>query len=269
MAISPLALPPFPLPLAWARMNSTDCTNIPGRAAAGVVDPALEGFQHLDEEPHDAARGVELSALAALGQGELLQEVFVDTAEHIGGAGIGPAEPNVAHEVDDLPQAGLIQRRARVVLGQDVLEGRVVALDGGHGVVHGPPYSWLTRLRLEPWPSRLGRHPEDALGTVLVGVFGVGAVDDLLLQLRVGLLEGIGDVLEEDQAEDDVLVLGGVHAAPEGVGHLPQLGPVVRDGTVAARSRVRVGAFPSPSCRRHLDYPLFFSAVKGYGLRQV
>ena len=44
----------------------------PGRAAAGVVDPALERFQHLDEEPHDAARGVEFAALASLGQGELL-----------------------------------------------------------------------------------------------------------------------------------------------------------------------------------------------------
>jgi hypothetical protein len=37
-------------------------------------------------------------------------------------------------------------------------------------------------------------------------------------------LKGVGDVLEEDQAEDDVLVLGGVHAAAEGVGHLPELG---------------------------------------------
>ena len=32
------------------------------------------------------------------------------------------------------------------------------------------------------------------------------------------LLEGVGDVLEEDQAEDDVLVLGGVHVAAELVG---------------------------------------------------
>jgi hypothetical protein len=29
------------------------------------------------------------------------------------------------------------------------------------------------------------------------------------------LLEGVGDVLEEDQAEDDVLVLGGVQRGPE------------------------------------------------------
>ena len=37
------------------------------------------------------------------------------------------------------------------------------------------------------------------------------------------LLEGVRDVLEEDQAKDDVLVLGGVHAATQRVGGLPEL----------------------------------------------
>ena len=36
------------------------------------------------------------------------------------------------------------------------------------------------------------------------------------------LLEGVGDVLEEDQAEDDVLVLGGVHVAAQRVGGVPE-----------------------------------------------
>jgi len=53
----------------------------------------------------------------------------------------------------------------------------------------------------------------------------------------VQLLEGVGDVLEEDQVEDDVLVLGGVHAAAQGVGHLPELGFVADIG----RGRVRGG----------------------------
>ena len=37
----------------------------------------------------------------------------------------------------------------------------------------------------------------------------------------MALLEGVGDVLEEDQTEHDVLVLGGVQAAAQGVGHAP------------------------------------------------
>jgi len=49
------------------------------------------------------------------------------------------------------------------------------------------------------------------------------------------LLEGVGDVLEEQQAERDVLVLGGVHAAAQGVGHLPELGFVADGGGCAIR----------------------------------
>ena len=120
----PLPLPPFPLPLAWARMNSTDCTNIPTSRSRG----RRPGPGKVPASRRGGARrcaGVELSALATLGQGELLQEVFVDAGREHRGAGVGPAEPNVAHEVDDLPQAGLIQRRARVVLGQDVLRAEL------------------------------------------------------------------------------------------------------------------------------------------------
>ena len=72
-------------------------------------------------------------------------------------------------------------------------------------------------------------------GAVLVRVLGVGALRLLGLELGVLLLEGVGDVLEEDQAEDDVLVLGGVHAAAERVGHLPELGLVADVGRGGAR----------------------------------
>ena len=54
------------------------------------------------------------------------------------------------------------------------------------------------------------------------------------IELGVLLLEGVGDVLEEDQAEDDVLVLGGVHAAAQRVGHLPELGFVADVGSGGA-----------------------------------
>jgi hypothetical protein len=43
-------------------------------------------------------------------------------------------------------------------------------------------------------------------------------------QLRVLGLEGVRDVLQEDQAEHDVLVFGRIHVVAQGVGHLPELG---------------------------------------------
>src|SRR5207247_11026251 len=39
----------------------------------------------------------------------------------------------------------------------------------------------------------------------------------------VPLLEGVGDVLQEDQAEHDVLVLGRVHMPSEFIGRSPEL----------------------------------------------
>ena len=69
------------------------------------------------------------------------------------------------------------------------------------------------------------RHPEDVLGAVFVGVFGIGAgvVAFAGDELRVLLLEGVGDVLEEDEAEDDVLVFRRVHVVAQLVGGEPEL----------------------------------------------
>ena len=198
-----------------------------GGAAARVVDPALVRLQHLDEEPHDRAGSVELAALAALGQGELLQEVLVDVAQHVSGAGLGSTDHDVADHVHDLSQASLVQGRAGVVLGQHVLERRVVPLDGDHGVVDQPADVGLARLVPEVLPAGLGRHPEDVLSDVLVSVLG-GLLTQLVKHLRVALLECVGDVLQEDQAKDDVLVLGCVHAAAQGVSHAPELSLVGR-----------------------------------------
>ena len=53
---------------------------------------------------------------------------------------------------------------------------------------------------------------------------------------RAALLEGIGDVLQEDQAEDDVLVLGSIHRAAQGVGHRPELSLVTSGGPTVGGS---------------------------------
>ena len=60
------------------------------------------------------------------------------------------------------------------------------------------------------------------IGPVFVGVFRVGPLGPFGVELGVLLLEGVGDVLQEDQAEDDVLVLGRVHVVAELVGGQPE-----------------------------------------------
>ena len=87
-------------------------------------------------------------------------------------------------------------------------------------------------------PAGLWRHPEDVLGPVLVRVFRIGALGLLALEACVCLLEGVGDVFQEQQAEHNVFVLGGVHAAAQHVGHAPQIRFVPGRGALIARLRL-------------------------------
>ena len=200
-------------------------------AAGGVVDAAFVGGEHLDEAAHDAGRGVELAAVLALGAGEAGEEILVDAAEQIDGAvGLlalaGGGECDGGDEVDEFAEALLVEAGAGVVLGQDAFEARVVALDGDHGVVHGLADGGLLGAGLEVGPAGIGGHPEDVLGFVFVRVFGIGPGVVALAGEELGavFLEGVGDVFEEDEAEDDVLVFRRVHVVAQLVGGEPELG---------------------------------------------
>ena len=142
-------------------------------AAAGIVDAALVGREHFDEEAHDAVRRVELAAVLAFGAGELGEEVFVDAAENVLGAIRFVAQADGADEVDEFAEAVLVERRAGVVFGQHAFEARVVALDGDHGVVHDLADGRLLGAVLEMRPAGVRGHPEDVFGAVFVGIFGI------------------------------------------------------------------------------------------------
>ena len=207
------------------------------RAAAGVVDAALVGLDHLDQQLDHAARRVELAAALALGAGEAPEEVLVDAPEDVLGATVFVAHGDGADEVDELAELRLVDVGARVVLAEHALELRVLPLDGHHGVVDGLADLGLARCGLQVLPARFTRHPEDVVGEVLVAVLGVeaglagaagrkasgGLSLGLGDQARALLLEGVRDVLEEDEAEHHVLVLGRVHVAAHLVCRGPEL----------------------------------------------
>jgi hypothetical protein len=210
-------------------MNSTDCTNIPDDPQQGSYT-SLVRLEHLDQQLDHRARGIELPAFLPLGACELGEEVLVYAAEHVLGPARLVADLDVADEVDKLAQALLVERRPGVVFGEDTLKRRVVALDPCHSVVDQLADRRLLGLGLEVGPARPGRNPEDVVGPVLVAVLGISALGLLTDELRVLFFEGVGDVFQEDQAKGDVLILGGIHAAAERVGHLPELGFVFQRG---------------------------------------
>lgn len=192
-------------------------------AATGVEHAALVRFQHGHQQFHHAARGVELAALLALRQRELAQEVLEHMAQHIGAAALGVAQGDVADEVDEAAEAGGVQVLPGVHLGQHALQRVVLPLDGIHGLIHRFTDAGLLGVALQKAPPRAGRHEEDVLGLVLVLVLGVGAFGFLGLQPVVQLHEGIADVLEENEAEHDVLVLGSIDVLAQLVSGFPEL----------------------------------------------
>src|SRR5581483_991826 len=164
----------------------------------------------------------ELPAALPFGTREAREKVLVHTAERVLRPISRAAEGDVAHEIDDLPEALLIEAGTGVVLREDALEGRVVALDRRHGIVNELTNRRLRRHRLEVLPARLGRHPEDANRAVLVRIFRIGALRLLRQELFMLCLERVGDVLEKDQAEDDMLVLGCIHVVAERISRGPE-----------------------------------------------
>ena len=125
------------------------------------------------------------------------------------------------------PRAGLAGLDA--ALREDMGVPGVPVVRPRPAIPPGEPPIWLhwkePRVRegmaLQPFPPRFRRFPEDDLGDLLVRVLGVGALVTLGIQLPAGFAGGAGDVLEEDDAGDAVLVLGVANAAPQGAGHAP------------------------------------------------
>src|SRR5438876_5595696 len=89
-----------------------------GGTAAGIVHPPFVRLDHLDKQPDDATRGVELAALLALGACKLREEVLIDTAEGVLGAALLVADTNVANEIDELAEPLFVKRWPGVVFRQ-------------------------------------------------------------------------------------------------------------------------------------------------------
>jgi len=108
--------------------------------------------------------------------------------------------------------------------GEDAFEAGVVALDGEHGVVDNFADGGLFGGGFEVRPAGFLGDPEDVGGQVFVAVFGIGAFEFAGVGGEEGaaFFEGVGDVFEEDEAEDDVFVFGGVHVGAEFIGGLPE-----------------------------------------------
>jgi len=79
---------------------------------------------------------------------------------------------------------------------------------------------------LKVGPTGLGRNPENVLGLVFVRILRIGTGVVALSSEEFGavFLEGVGDVFQENQPEDDVLVFRCIHVVSQLVSSEPELG---------------------------------------------
>ena len=138
------------------------------RAAAWVVHAPLVRFEHLHQQSDDAAGCKELASAFAFGLGELAQEVLVNAAEHITCSGALIPEADASEQIDQTFHLLGRDAPAAIIARELPFQVRVVALDSEDCVVDEGGDVRTRRLVLQIGPTRLGRHPEDALGGVLV-----------------------------------------------------------------------------------------------------
>ena len=104
------------------------------RAAAGVVHPAFERFEHLHKSPDDAGGGVELACPPPFLFGKFAEAILIGPAQNIL-IGAVLYHSNIGEEIDDGSQAAFIELIAGIVFGEDTFEGFVFFFDGPHGSI--------------------------------------------------------------------------------------------------------------------------------------
>lgn len=244
-----------------ALVGADEALGLDEEAAAAhrrVIDAAVVGLQHGDDEANDGFGGEVLAAAFAFGEGKAAEEVFVNVAEDVFGAerAVG-VEAVFGKELDETDEGGVADAVVADAL-EDAFEAGVVFFDGVEGVVDEFGDAAVSAAPGEFGagfeggdggdfvPARLSWYPEDGVFGVVVAFFefggdsggviggavvvGGGEVVGACRVFEVGgdalLLgaEAVADVFEEDEAEDDVFVVGGVQLGAKFVGGFPQVG---------------------------------------------
>lgn len=135
------------------------------------------------------------------------------------------AQANSGNKVDDAAETLLVQVGPGIFLGQDTFERGVVPLNGDHGAIQQLANNRVFGPALQVGPPGLRRHPKDVFGGVFVPILGIGTF--ILHQRGVLFIESVGDIFEENEAQDDMFILCGIQVASEFIRSRPEGWPQI------------------------------------------
>ena len=196
---------------------------------------------------HDAARGVELAGLLALGDvGELADQVLVGVAEDVGADG-GVAERDFREPLDEVLEDLVGQHLAVAPVGgtEDAVKGVGVGpLDFAHGAGKGGAY--ISGRLADVAPVAAVRDVE----AVDLGKVNWVNVTEELGGLGRLLVPDVADAFEEKQWQDVRLPVGAIDgAAAQDLGAVPKVGLEVLKGQ---------GHFRAPACSSCSEFGFFY-----------
>ena len=190
------------------------------RSAAGVIYAAIVRLQHFDQCANHAGGSIEFTSQLAFLFGKLGKAVFICSAEDIAAAAC-VNHLNVGEQVNHITQTALVQFGTSEVLGEDILQSLVFFFDRSHCIVdHGADFGSV-RLGSNDAPAGSFGYEENAFGNVLIHIFLKTVA--FFHELLVLFVEAIGNVLEENQSQNDGFIFGCVDVAAQHTRCVPYL----------------------------------------------
>jgi hypothetical protein len=194
------------------------------RAAGRVQHQAVVWLDDVDDHAHQRRRREELAAFLCAAHGELVEEVFVDAAEHVAGGGLDGGA------VEDLDQLGQqVGLEGRVAARQRALEHFVLGLDHVHGAVDHLAHVRALRQAGDAVEARRFGQVDGGLALEAepyqrLTLGGRHLRRDVSLDLGQVGLETVVRVAQKDQAEHRHRVFGGgeLGVGAQLVGGLPE-----------------------------------------------
>ena len=205
------------------------------RTTARIIHAATRRLNHTHQSIHHSRRSVELATLLTLRTSKLTQEILIHKAQNILRRRMltitHRREIRIRQQINHLRQGALLHLLTRIHGLQGTLQRRVLSHNLIHRRVNQLTHTVTLRLLHQVRPASADRHIECMTSMVVRRLLQLLSQSLTLQAVLLGqhvlnvfasLIEGVTNVLQEDQAQHEVAVTAGLHRTAQNVRGLPQ-----------------------------------------------